>query len=155
MSETVIATEETEVIATEGIEVVKPYELRKLCAKDIFPMSKILAKIGIKEITKNFDLDNINEFAEKLIQEKGDMEAMSDADIVAVGIPIALDVADVIFDNLSACEEYIYQLLSNLSGIPKKEISELPIDVFASMIIDVVKKEEFADFIKAVSKLLK
>lgn len=151
MSETAnaVITEE----ATE--EVVKPYELRKLCSRDIFPMSKIISKIGIKEITKNFDFDNIRELVEKLIEEKGNKEEMSEADVVAVGIPIVLDVADVIFENLSACEEHIYHLLSNLSGMTKKDIAELPMDVFASMIIDVIKKEEFKDFTKAVSGLLK
>lgn len=44
----------------------------------------------------------------------------------------------------------IYQLLSGLSGMNKKEIAALPMNVFLSMIIDVIKKEEFKDFFQDV-----
>ena len=125
------------------------YELRKLCARDIFPMSKILSKIGIKEFKECFASENVKDMVTAM--SKGEKPA----DIEAVGMTIVLDIADVFLGNLSSCEEYIYQLLSNLSGMTKKEIAELPMDVFVSMIIDVIKKEEFKDFVQAVSKLVK
>lgn len=125
------------------------YELRKLCTKDIFPMSKILSKIGIKEFKECFASEEVQAMIESM--SKGEKPA----DIESVGIAVVLEIADVFLGNLSACEDHIYQLLSGLSGMTKKEIAELPMDVFVSMIIDVIKKEEFKDFIKAVSKSLK
>ena len=35
----------------------KPYTLRALCAKDVFPMVKIIRKIGLKDIGKAFNPD--------------------------------------------------------------------------------------------------
>ena len=37
----------------------KNFELRKLRTKDLFPMMKILSKIGIGEFKKCFELDDI------------------------------------------------------------------------------------------------
>ncbi len=125
------------------------YELRKLCTKDIFPMSKILSKIGIKEFKGCFASEEVQAMIKTMT--KGEKPA----DIESVGIAVVLEIADVFLGNLASCEEHIYQLLSNLSGMTKKEIAELPMDVFVSMIIDVIKKDEFKDFIQAVSKSLK
>ena len=125
------------------------YELRKLCTKDIFPMSKILSKIGIKEFKECFASEEVQTMITSM--SKGEKPA----DIESVGIAVVLEIADVFLGNLSSCEDHIYQLLSGLSGMTKKEIAELPMDVFISMIIDVIKKEEFKDFIQAVSRSLK
>lgn len=126
------------------------YELRDLCARDIFPMTKILSKIGIKEFKACFESDDVkNMIADMAKGEK------TDADVNAIGLTVILDIADIVFANLSSCEEHIYMLLSGLSGMSKKEISELPMATFTAMIIDVIKKDEFKDFIKAVSELLK
>jgi len=134
-------------------ETVVKYELRKLCARDIFPVSKILSKIGIKEFKECFNSDEVKEAIKEM--QKASKDDTPNVDVSEIGLTVALGVADVLLNNISACEEYIYQLLSSLSGISKKDIAELPMDVFVAMIIDVIKKEEFKDFIQAVSKLLK
>lgn len=130
-------------------DIATVYELRKLCARDIFPMSKILSKIGIKEFKECFASEEVKAVIAQM-SEGGEAP-----DVASVGMTVALDVADVLLGNLASCEDHIYQLLSGLSGKTKKEIAELPMDVFVSMIIDVIKKEEFKDFIQAVSKSLK
>ncbi|MGD6877832.1 hypothetical protein [Bacillus infantis] len=113
-------------------------------------MTKILSKIGIKEFKACFESDDVkNMIADMAKGEK------TDADVNAIGLTVILDIADIVFANLSSCEEHIYMLLSGLSGMSKKEISELPMATFTAMIIDVIKKDEFKDFIKAVSELLK
>jgi hypothetical protein len=151
------------------METAKNYELRKLCAQDIFPVTKILSNIGIKEFKKCFEEPEIKEKIGAIIAKKREalaasedgidkdieMYGIDEADLKDIGIPIMFDIADIVLGNLSSCEEYIYMLLSGLSGMSKKEISELPMATFAEMIVDVIKKEEFKDFIKAVSKLIK
>ena len=68
---------------------------------------------------------------------------------------VAVDVASVIIANVPKCKDDIYTLLSGLSGMSKKEIAALPMNVFLSMIVDVVKKEEFKDFFGDVAGLFR
>lgn len=124
------------------------YELRDLCSKDIFPMSKIISKIGVKEFNKCFESDEVKQMI-------SGAKAKKNVDLDSIGLTIIMDVAAIILDNLSKCENDIYKLLSGLSGMKESEIAELPLNTFAEIIIDVVKKDEFKDFIQVVSKLFK
>ena len=121
-------------------------ELRKLEAKDIAPMASIISKIGLKEIKECLNPADIKELA----KGKNAEEAAA-----AVGLSVAMDMAGVILGHYESCQEDIFRLLASLSGKSKEEIAKLPMDSFADMIIDVVKKEEFRDFMKVVSKLFK
>lgn len=127
----------------------KSYELRTLCAKDIFLMSKIISKIGIKEFSKSFQSEDTKHLIQTL---QGDTE--QDATTI-VGVSVVLEIATVILENLPNCEQELYGLLASLSGMAKEDISKLPMDVFLKMIVDVIRKEEFTNFIRAVSGLLK
>lgn len=128
----------------------KGYTLRALCSKDVFPMSKIISKIGINEFTKAFEGDDIK----TLVASFGEDKNLDDAATI-VGVTVALDIANVVLGNLSSCEQEIYSLLSGLSGMTKKDIENLPMNVFFEMVIDVIKKDEFKDFFKVVSRLFK
>lgn len=123
----------------------KIYELRTLTADDMFPMFQILSKIGIREFKTCLESPEI-----KAAISKG-----KDIDLNSVGIAVAMDMAGIILTNLPKAKEDIYQLLSGLSGMSKKEIAGLPMATFTEMVIDVVKKEEFKDFFQAVAKLFK
>lgn len=122
------------------------YTLRKLEAKDVFIMSKILGAIGIDQFKDVIQSDAVK----KAVSGK-----MTDDLIASVGVTVVLDMANIILNNLSKCEKDIYAFLSSLSGIDKKEIEMLPLVTFTEMIVDVIQKEEFKDFIKVVSKLFK
>lgn len=124
----------------------KAYGLRKLEAKDVFIMSKILGAIGIDQFKDVIQSDAVK----KAVSGK-----MTDDLIASVGVTVVLDMANIILNNLSKCEKDIYAFLSSLSGIDKKEIEMLPLVTFTEMIVDVIQKEEFKDFIKVVSKLFK
>lgn len=128
----------------------KGYTLRALCSKDVFLMSKIISKIGINEFTKAFEGDDIK----TLVASFGEDKNLDDAATI-VGVTVALDIANVILGNISSCEQEIYSLLSGLSGMIKKDIENLPMNVFFEMVIDVIKKDEFKDFFKVVSRLFK
>ena len=134
----------------EGTE--KPYIFRKLSSPDVFPMFKIISKIGVNEFTACFEKDAIQKMIASLMK-KDDKEGEKNASIV--GISVILEIANVIFGNLPKCEDDIYQLLSQTSNLSVNEIKAMDFAVFAEMIIDFIKKEEFKDFIKVVSKLFK
>ena len=126
------------------MNTAKAYELRTLCADDVFPMFKIISKIGIKEFKSCFGSEDVKAVI------NGEQ-----ADLNAVGLAVAVDIAGVIMANVPNAKEDIYLFLSQISNMSKDDIKELPISTFAEMIIDVVKKEEFKDFFGVVSKLFK
>ncbi len=125
-------------------ETNKVYELRKLTSKDVFPMFRIISKIGVKEFKDCFDSEEIK----SLISGKK-------ADSNAVGFAVLMNVAGVVISNIPKAEDDIFNFLASLSGMERKDVEALELAVFAEMIIDIVKKEEFKDFIGVVSKLFK
>ena len=131
--------------------MAKAYTLRTLTADDMFPMFGIVSKIGIREIKDCFSPATTRALMNS-IKASGDEQAVS---FDTVGLMIGMDIMGIIMARLPDCRDDLYQLLSQLSGMSKKEIGALPPATFAEMIIDVVKKEEFRDFFGAVSKLLK
>lgn len=130
-------------------EIEKAYELRSLTADDIFPMFQIISKIGIKEFKSCFETPEVKDAISK-VAAGGDNK-----DINAVGVTVALDMASILVANLPKAKDDIYQLLAQLSGKHKKEIASLPMATFMQIIVDVVRKEEFADFFQVVSTLFK
>lgn len=128
----------------------KTYTLRGLTAEDVFPMLKIISGIGLKEFKRCFESEELRDAIKNMSAEKEDG---TEIDTTAVGLMVAVDVASVVFANLPKCKDDIYQLLSGLSGMTKKEIAALPMNVFLAMIVDVIKKEEFKDFFQDVAGL--
>lgn len=142
---------------------LKAYVLRDLCAKDVFPMTVIIRKIGLKDIGKCFDPEEIKKIMSTPSGEDADNGENSTEKAVSsskeqiaenVGISVVLKMADVILENLPAAEQDIYSFLAELSGMTANNIANLPMDVFFDMLIDVFSKKEFAGFTKVVSKLL-
>lgn len=127
----------------------KAYELRTLCAEDVFPMFKIISKIGIKEFKSCFESEDVKEAI------KSATNGETQADLEVIGLGVALEIASVIMANIPQAKEDIYLFLEQISGMSKDDIRKLPISTFTEMIIDVVKKEEFKDFFGVVSKLFK
>ena len=138
-------TTETEVMQGTVEEAVqeekKPYTLRALNSKDIFPMMKIISCIKISKFSDCFSSD------ESMQNQKITMK-----DVEELGMGIAFEIGDVILENLPNAEKYIYQLLSNLSGMTVKELEDMNPGMFLTMIMDVVKQSGFADFFKVALK---
>ena len=159
MSEATIETMET--VQPEAVEPVKPYTFRTLGGGDVFLMFRIIGKIGVKEFNACFEHDGIKHLVaammgEKLAQSKEEDEEEEEAPSVSVTyISVVLEVADVIFRNLPKCEDEIFQMLSQTSNLTVAQVKKLNLAQFTEMVIDFIKKEEFKDFIKVVSKLFK
>ncbi len=132
-------------------EKTKAYELRDLTADDMFPMSQIISKIGIREFKSCFESESVK----KLVAEMTSGKASKDELKATVGVTVVIDLASVILSNLSSCKNDIYLLLSQLSGMTTKDIAKLPMTTFMEMIIDVIKKKEFTDFFQAAVKLFR
>ena len=123
-------------------------EMRRLKSTDLFLMTKIISKIGLKQLKDCFNDVDISKLMENLKQE----ETKQDDMIVKVGATVVLNIADVIVSNLDKCEKEIHQMLANTDV---KVIKELDIVEFMELIVEFLKKEEFKDFIKVASKFIK
>ena len=119
------------------------YTFRPLAASDVFLMSKIIGAIGVNELSGCFGGDFL------------DAMRNGGADASAIGAAVFFEIANVIFNNLPKCEKDIYTMLASVSGMTQDEIKRMDFVTFTEMVIDFIKKEEFRDFIKVVSKLFK
>jgi hypothetical protein len=133
-----------------GITMEKVYTFRRLNSTDTFLMFKILGKIGINEFTDCFGRDNVKQMIASVTG--GDSKESAST---MVGISVIFEMASVIITNLPKCEVEIYQMLSQTSNLSVKQVKELDFAIFTEMVIDFIKKEEFKDFIKVVSRLFK
>ena len=130
------------------------YELRGLQSKDVFSMLRIVNKIGIKEFKSVLESDAVKQaIASTSVPASGEPEPKAETD--KIGMTVALEIVNVLIMNIPSCEDDIYTFLSSLSGLKKKDVQELEMNVFFSMIMDVFKKQEFASFFGDVSKLVK
>lgn len=145
-------------VAENTAERKKPYNLRQLCAEDVFPMLNLLKKIGIKEFKECFNKETLENIVEMFVSGAKTENKTENNTIAAVGIsllPSVLEIADVLIGNLAKCENEFYKFLDNVSDLSVEEIKKLNMADFFEMIVDVIKKDEFKDFFKVVSRLFK
>lgn len=151
-------TNAIETVATENVNqentppIKEPvYIFRKLNSTDVFPMFKIMGKIGVNNFDTCFKKESIKRMVSDALN--GNTVDSDDDSAHAAGISIMLGIVNVIIGNIPKCEQEIYELLSNTSNLSVSQIKELDFAVFTEMVIDFVKKDEFKDFVKVVSKL--
>lgn len=138
------------VVETAPVEEVKPYKFRKLTTQDLFPMLKLLNKIGFKDLKENESL-------RKIIYafSGGTVKGKNNIDVNALGMDMFLEIACLIVENVPKCEAELYTLLAQTSDLSIEQIQKQGMDVTFSMIIDFIKKEEFSDFFKVALRLFK
>jgi hypothetical protein len=145
---TEIMEQETQGMENVESDIQKPYTFRKLSTEDIFPMLKLMNKIGLRDLKEDDGLKNV------LFMFMGG-SAKGKVDVEKLGIDMFLELAALITENIPKCETELYTLLSNTSNLSVEDIKEQSPATTMEMIIDFIKKEEFADFFKVVLKLFK
>ena len=162
----------TEVTETK----VKPYVLKEIKAEHTGLLLTIIRKIGIKEFKSLFSDEAVSEIIGKLVKTYTPKPNTEDAEtentevtetnnaedaeskLIQFGItllPTVLDVVDVILCGYSNCENDLHKFLSKISNLSVEQVKQLSLADFTEMIIDVIKKDDFKDFIKVASKLFK
>ena len=117
--------------------VAKPYELRDLKDRDLFPMLDIITTVLP---------DDLSDIFVQLVMKEKTLDEIG-------GIAVYKIIVAVI-KNLSVMPDRIYALLSDLSGIPADEIPDMPFGTTPSMIWDIVEDAKNASFFRELSKLL-
>ena len=131
------ASVDTTVEETVEEVVERPYRLRKFNDGDLFPILKILKKIGIKDCKEAF------------VQV-----ASGEKTLKQVGILASFDLADILIGNLTKVEEEVYSLYSDMSGIAADDIRAMEFGTLPLMIMDSFNEVKNTSFFKVLSKLL-
>ena len=114
----------------------KPYTLRRLVDRDLFPVLHIIGEVFPDDLAKVFMQVTTKE---KSVQEVGAMAIMK--------------MVLAVLKNMDKVQEEVYALLSDVSGIPAAEISEMEFGTTPNMIWDIVNNEKNNSFFKVLSKL--
>jgi len=124
-------------------------KLRNLQASDLFGMVRILKGIGLSKIKSAIDFDKIKE-ARKNMTEENSAEITTQ-----VGTEVILSVIEVIIENLPEVETEIYKFVGGVANMKPADVAKLDASDFVDLLLDIFKKEEFTDFFKRASKLIK
>ena len=125
------------------------YEMRNLQATDIFSIVKILNGIGLKNIKEAINIEEINKI------RKGMTEDNADAVTSQVGVNVVMSIATVILENLPKVENDLYNFIGSVIDMKAKDVAKMDMGDFMDVLIAIIQKEEFKDFFKRASKLIK
>ena len=125
------------------------YEMRKLQATDIFSVVKILNGIGLKNIKEAINIDEINNL------RKGMTEDNADVITSQVGLNVVMSIATIILENLPNVESDLYNFIGSVIDMKAKDVAKMDMGDFMDLLITIIQKEEFKDFFKRASKLIK
>ena len=125
------------------------YNMRNLQATDIFSVVKILNGIGLKNIKESIDFEEINKI------RKGMTEDNADAVTSQVGVNVVMSIATVILENLPNVESDLYNFIGSVIDMKAKDVAKMDMGDFMDLLITIIQKEEFKDFFKHASKLIK
>ena len=125
------------------------YEMRKLQATDLFSVVKILNGIGLKNVREAINIDEINNV------RKGMTEGNADVITSQIGLNVVMSLATVILENLPKIENDLYNFIGSVIDMKPKDVAKMDMGEFMDVLITIIQKEEFKDFFKRASKLIK
>ena len=125
------------------------YNMRNLQATDIFSVVKILNGIGLKNIKESIDFEEINKIRKVMTEDN------ADAVTSQVGVNVVMSIATVILENLPNVESDLYNFIGSVIDMKAKEVAKMDMGEFMDILVSIIQKEEFKDFFKRASKLIK
>ena len=125
------------------------YTVRNLQATDIFSVVKILNGIGLKNVKEAIDFEEINKIRKGMTEENADVISSQ------VGLNVVMSLATVIIENLPKVENDLYNFIGSVIDVKAKDVAKMDMGEFMDVLITIIQKEEFKDFFKRASKLIK
>ena len=125
------------------------HNMRNLQATDIFSVVKILNGIGLKNIKESIDFEEINKIRKVMTEDN------ADAVTSQVGVNVVMSIATVILENLPNVESDLYNFIGSVIDMKAKEVAKMDMGEFMDILVSIIQKEEFKDFFKRASKLIK
>ena len=131
--------EQEEAVLVETVQeeaVERPYTLRRLVDRDLFPILGIISDVFPDDLAKTFVQLSTKETT---VKEVGAMAIMK--------------LVLAVLKNMGKVKDDVYALLSDVSGIPAEEIQNMEFGTTPMMIWDIVGNEKNCGFFKVLSKL--
>ena len=125
------------------------YEMRNLQATDIFSIVKILNGIGLKNIKEAINIEEINKIRQGMTEDN------ASAITSQVGVNVVMSIVTVILENLPKVENDLYNFIGSVIDMKAKDVAKMDMGDFMDVLIAIIQKEEFKDFFKRASKLIK
>ena len=129
------------------------YEMRSLQASDIFSVVKILNGIGLNNVKEAINIEEINEIRKTMTENNS--EDNSEKVYSQIGVKVVMSIATVILENLPKVENDLYTFVGSVIGVKAKDVAKMDMGEFMDLLIAIIQKEEFKDFFKRASKLIK
>ena len=129
------------------------YEMRSLQASDIFSVVKILNGIGLNNVKEAINIEEINNIRKRMVEDNS--EDNSEKVYSQVGVKVVMSIATVILENLPKVENDLYTFVGSVIGVKAKDVAKMDMGDFMDVLISIIQKEEFKDFFKRASKLIK
>ena len=129
------------------------YEMRSLQASDIFSVVKILNGIGLNNVKEAINIEEINEIRKTMTEDNS--EDNSEKVYSQVGVKVVMSITTVILENLPKVENDLYTFVGSVIGVKAKDVAKMDMGEFMDLLIAIIHKEEFKDFFKRASKLIK
>lgn len=111
--------------------------IRKLITSDLFKMSRIIKKMGIKK-----DIENLAR----------DTSGLSDAAKKKAEQQLEIDLAMLFVENIGNAEQECYKFLADLSGKKPEEIEKQPPEDTLNMLDELFQQEGFGSFFSTAVK---
>lgn len=125
------------------------FTIRKPKATDIFVVGKIIKKIGLKNIAKCFEDEELAELRKSF---NSDNDNNQDELVSKAGMLVVLSIGDLVLEKLEDVQDDVFKFMSNLTGLKVKEVEDLSPSDFYKAFMTIVKEPDFLDFIKVVLK---
>ena len=124
-------------------------ELRRLQATDLFAMVRLLNAIDFKELKTAINFDEIKEARKNITDEN------KESVWVEMGTNLVMSLIPFIVEKLAVAETEIYSFVGGIAGMKIKDVAKMDAIEFIDLITAIFQKEEFKDFLKRASKLIK
>ena len=133
------------------------YNMRNLQATDIFSVVKILNGIGLNNVKEAINIEEINEIRKTMTEDNSENNSEDNSEKVysQVGVKVVMSIATVILENLPKVENDLYTFVGSVIGVKAKDVAKMDMGEFMDVLITIIQKEEFKDFFKRASKLIK
>ncbi|TWK08595.1 hypothetical protein CHCC20442_4308 [Bacillus licheniformis] len=134
-------------------------EMRELKGDDLFTLLSIVGKLDIKDefvsiFEQNAEAGKVVPMDKKKKEPTKAEKAKAEAEAEKRGMEAMATLLQKVLMNIGKIKGDINALLADLTGKPLKEIQNLGLKEYTSLIIAFFKKEELKDFFSSIASLM-
>lgn len=128
------------------------YKIRKPQASDLPVVCKIIRGIGLKNIAKCFDDEELVEMRKYIKDNNIKTEDIPEEMQSKSALIIILSIVDLIFEKMEDVQKDLFRFISKITSLDVKEVEALSLVDLTTIVMAILKEPDFQDFIKVVLK---